>query len=114
MRSTLTYVGAYQSTRMTPCRHCGRTVGNGSSAVVDDAAPWLAIHADCVRSLVPERVEQLCLDLEAVEQKSRSSHAGLRKRVEELRSEIALLGDLFDGKRSFIPDYFRPGRLRRR
>jgi len=54
-------------------------------------------------------VEQLCLEIEAVEPKSRSFQTGLRKRLAELKWEHALLEDLLDGKRSSITDHFRPG-----
>ena len=112
MDGKLTFMASYQSSRPSACRHCGQAIGYGSPALVDLSEPWLAIHADCVRALLPERVEQLYLDLETANHRWRSASSEFKKRIETLRNEIEWLDRFSKNDKDSLPEFVRPGRLR--
>lgn len=112
MSGRLVYTGGYESPRPARCRHCGGYVGHGSQAVIDPSDPWLALHAECLRALLPERVEQLCLDMEAAPPVWRSVSSEFRKRIEQLRDELKDLERFTQSKEQRMHPWFRPGQLR--
>lgn len=112
MTDRLVFVESYVSSRPTRCRHCGQSVNSGGSVVLDPSSPWLAIHADCLRALLPERVEQLYLDMAATTPIPRSVSSKFRERIDQLRRELDDLERFASSKTDRLFPLFRPGRLR--
>lgn len=112
MSGRLMYIERFQSSRPARCRHCGEYVGYASRVVIDSGEPWLAFHAECLRELLPERVEQLCLDMEAATPTWRSVSSEFRKRIEHLRDELKDLERFTQSKEPRMHPWFRPGQLR--
>ncbi len=113
MSGALNFVASYQSNRPARCRHCGEILGYGEPALIDEAEPCLVVHTDCIRALLPERVEQLYIEIDATEPRRRSASSEFKSRIESLKSELDYLDRFAQGNMDELHPLFRPGRFRR-
>lgn len=97
------------SARPARCRQCNGWIAPSEPWLVDEDAPWLAIHVDCLQELAPERVVQLYDDIESCSEDDYRARAELRRRLDALREELDRLQDWLDGQTRYIPEFFRPG-----